>query len=96
MLQDHFSHDEVFVCGVASFTDRCIIVVACYLRFVDFRDVGTCMRKTLFVRRSSLRGHEEEGEEEIEVKFSIFLSDITKIWGGKETTTTEMSDSFSV
>ena len=45
MFQDHFSHHHIFVCGVSSFTDRCIIVVACYLRFVDFAYVGTCMKK---------------------------------------------------
>ena len=62
MFQDHFSHDEVFVCGIASFTDRCIIVVACYLRFVDFANVGTWMRRAIFVRRtsSSLRGQKKK------------------------------------
>lgn len=66
MFQDHFSHDEVFVCGIASFTDRCIIVVACYLRFVDFAYVGTWMRRAIFVRRSSSSSKGQEREEEQE------------------------------
>ena len=87
VFQDHFSHDHVFVCWVPSFTDWCIIIVACYLRFVDFAYVGTCMRTTIYVRRyssSRRRRIEEEKEQQQEEerinRKGVLLPDIKKKW----------------
>ena len=52
MLQYHLSHNKVLWREVPGFTDRCIVVVACYLRFVTILKVGTWGKKLIKVERT--------------------------------------------